>query len=182
MQQILPVKNDWCNTVLDDLKFLEIDVKEENLIAMKKSKFKSLVLSRIKEASSEFLSELQRKHSKSENLKANCEMQQYLITHDLTTQEKQILFSLRTRTFPCKANYSSQYYSLKCDFCSQIDDQEHLIHCSNAENIDISQVQYSDIFGSLPQQIRIAKIMKRISDTRKLSDNSSTNGSREHLS
>ena len=58
-QQILPVKNDWCNTVLDDLKFLEIDVKEENLIAMKKSKFKSLVLSRIKEASSEFLSELQ---------------------------------------------------------------------------------------------------------------------------
>ena len=179
-QQISPVRNDWCNTVSNDLQMLDIDIDEEKIAAMKKSKFKSLVLGRIKQAAAEFLADCQNKHSKSANLKVNSDMQRYLLSHDLTTQEKQILFSLRTRTFPCKANYSNQYFSLKCDFCGKIDDQEHLLQCVSPSEIDTSVSQYKDIFGTLTQQIRIAKIMKRIADKRKYLNISSSDGSRAH--
>ena len=179
-QQLSPVKNDWCNTVLNDLKMLDIDIDDEKITTMKKRKFKSLLMCKIKQAASEFLADRQNKHSKSANLRNSSDMQRYLRSHDITTQEKQVLFSLRTRTFPCKANYPNQYFSLKCDLCGKIDEQEHLLYCLSASEIDTSAVQYSEIFGTLTQQIRIGKIMKRIADKRKHLEISSSDGSRAH--
>ena len=57
---------------------------------------------------------------------------------------------------------------------NEIDKQEHLLHCNITKDIDTSKVKYSDIFGSLPQQIEIAKTMKRISDIREHSRKSSS--------
>ena len=74
----------------------------------------------------------------------------------------------------------TQYFSLKCDFCGKIDDQEHLLQCVSPSEIDTSVSQYKDIFGTLTQQIRIAKIMKRIADKRKYLNISSSDGSRAH--
>ena len=42
-QQLMSVKNDWCLSVAMDLEYLDIDLKEEDIIKMKKSSFKSLV-------------------------------------------------------------------------------------------------------------------------------------------
>ena len=95
-------------------------------------------------------------------------MKDYLMTPHLTTQEKQTLFQLRTRVFQCKANFSNQFESLVCDFCDEIDYQEHLIHCPpSTQGIDLNGVKYEHIFGSLVDQIKSAKVMKQIADKRK---------------
>ena len=39
-QQLSPVKHDWCITVQEDLKNLEIDLNEEEICSMKKLQFK----------------------------------------------------------------------------------------------------------------------------------------------
>ena len=173
-QQLSPVRNDWCNTILNDLNFLEINLEEKEIAQMKKNKFKALVIEKIRHASNSFLYDQVQKHSKSTQLKASSGIQKYLTSQILTIKEKQVLFSLRTRTFNCKANYANQFFSQQCDFCNEIDKQEHLLHCNITKDIDTSKVKYSDIFGSLPQQIEIAKTMKRISDIREHSRKSSS--------
>ena len=104
-QQLSPVRNDWCNTILNDLNFLEINLEEKEIAQMKKNKFKALVIEKIRHASNSFLYDQVQKHSKSTKLKASSGIQKYLTSQILTIKEKQVLFSLRTRTFNCKANF-----------------------------------------------------------------------------
>ena len=54
-QECAPVKNDWCITVKEDLHFLGIDLTEKDITNMKKSKFKSIVSKKIREAATNFL-------------------------------------------------------------------------------------------------------------------------------
>ena len=180
-QQLSPVRNDWCETIKLDMKSINFDIMENDIIGMKKSKFKSLLKNKIREAASSFLTDLKEKHSKSCNLFLGDQMQRYLTTHSPTTQEKQILFSLRTRTFKCKANYKNQFNSLQCDFCNHVDNQEHLLECSIVQDLDISQVKYDYIHGTLSQQIKIAKVMKLIFEKREQSGRISSICSQEHL-
>ena len=176
-QQLSPVKNDWCTTIAEDLRLLDIDFTQETISSMKKGTFKKLISSKIREASNKFLLELKQKHSKSEGLTLSTEVKKYLTCSELSTTEKQVLFSLRARTFNCKANYKNQFLSLACEFCNNPDTQEHLISCFQTkrkeETID---VEYTDIFGSIQQQIKIAKIMKKIFDFRQFS----SQGNQEH--
>ena len=166
-QQLLPVKNDWCLTFKEDLKDLDIHQTEDEIMKMKKNVFKTLVSEKIRAAATKYLCDLRNKHSKTSGLKVSNDIQKYLTTTHLSTHEKQILFKLRTRSFNCKGNYSNQYQSLICNFCDNPDYQEHLLNCkSTTKGIDLNGIKYSDIFGKLPEQIKIAKVMKKISDTR----------------
>ena len=167
-QKLNPVKNDWCLTVAEDLKFLNIDLDEDDIASMKKSTFKTILTKKIRIAANEFLIELKNKHSKTSKLYLSSDIKEYLKTSHLTTYEKQTLFQLRTRVFQCKANFSNQFESLICDFCDEIDNQEHLLHCSpSTQGIDINGVKYEHIFSSLANQIKCAKVMKQIEDKRK---------------
>ena len=86
----------------------------------------------------------------------------------MSTQEKQVLFKLRTRSFDCKANYPNKFNSLQCDFCEQIDYQDHLLDCiASTEGLNTQGIKYSDIFGNIAQQIKVAKVMRQIADKRK---------------
>ena len=159
-QQLLPVRNDWCLTIEDDLKSLGIDLKEKDIQKMKKGTFKSLVSKRIRIEANKFLNNLKDKHSKSSSLKVSNNIQEYLSTYHLSTQEKQVLFKLRIRSFDCKANYPNKFNSLQCDFCEQIDYQDHLLDCiASTEGLNTQGIKYSDIFGNISQQIKVAKVM-----------------------
>ena len=111
-------------------------------------------------------------------------MQDYLLTSELSTNEKQLLFSLRTHTFKCKANYSFKFgANLNCEICNETENQQHLLKCKLTEDIDLTGVKYSDIFGTLAQQIKITKALKQITDIRhSYLSFSSTSGSQEHQS
>ena len=108
-------------------------------------------------------------------------MQKYLVSNSLSTQEKQLLFSFRSHTYQCKANYSYIYgTNLQCNHCTEIDNQQHLLNCKLAEGINLNGSKYSDIFGSIDAQTKIIKVLKQVTDKRK--NTSSISGSQAHLS
>ena len=145
-----PDNNDWCLNIEEDLKMCNIILSEQEISAMKKQKFKNLVNRNIREASRKHLIELKNKHSKSSGLSDDYRMQEYLTSSELNTDEKQLLFHLRIRTYDCKSNFKSQYGSdLTCNICQEEDSQQHLLHCARtAVGIHITGVQYSNIFAS----------------------------------
>ena len=82
------------------------------------------------------------------------EIQKYLITDKLTTQEIKFLFKLRTNMLDFKVNFKNKYdknevsnEQLLCPLCSvHIDDEENLLVCS--ELVNNSNVKYSDVFSN----------------------------------
>ena len=87
--------------------------------------------------------------------------------------------------YDCKANFKYKYQqNLECSICYRIDNQQHLLNCERTiVGIDLDDVKYSDIFGSISQQIKVAKIMKKVITKRKqLLQETSTNGSQAHHS
>ena len=182
-QQISPVKNDWWLKLCDDMKVCDIELSEAEILRMKKSKFKQLVATKVREASRKYLTELKNKHSKSINLDTY-KLQTYLTSNELTTDEKQLLFHLRTRSFHCKANYKNQYgLNLACFICGLEDNQQHLLFCSRTTaGVNIDGVAHSDIFSIIEKQVNVAKILKKVTRNRKfILENSSIHGSQAHL-
>ena len=95
-------------------------------------------------------------------------MQDYLLTDNLSTEEKQLLFKFRTQTYPCKVNFRRLYEpDLSCPICLEEDRPEHLLNCTT-QGIDTNSVKFSDIFGNLNQQTKITKVLKQIISNRNL--------------
>ena len=138
---------------------------------MTRYRFKNLVQTKVHELAREHLTTLKNKHSKSDGLNCDFEkMQDYLLTDNLSTEEKQLVFKLRTQTYPCKANFRKLYEpDLSCPICPEEDRPEHLLNCtSTTQGIDTNSVQFSDIFGNLNQQTKIIKVLKQIIVNRNL--------------
>ena len=182
-QKLCPVRNDWCTQIEDDLKYCKINLNENEIRALTKNKFKSIVINNIFEVAKEYLMSLKNKHSKCEGLSESGKMQDYLTSSKLTTEEKQLLFQLRTRSYDCKANYKNLYKNqLACSICGEEDNQPHLLSCiRTTQGLDLKNVQYSDIFGTIEQQVRITKLLMQISNNRKVVQKSSNLGSQVHL-
>ena len=182
-QQLSPVKNDWCLKIQEDLTYLDIDLDESEICSMKKLKFKKFLKTKIKEAGLKYLSTLKNKHTKSKGLSVTCQMQSYLISSKLSLSEKQLLFQFRTRTYNCRANYKTQYgLNLACLICAEEDNQIHLLQCKKTTlGVDLEGVQYSDIFSSIEKQVKIAKVLKKITSNREIiMKTSSITGSQAH--
>ena len=181
-QQLSPVKNDWCVQIAEDLKLCGIELTELEISSMSKYQFKHLVRTQVSALARQYLTNLKDKHSKSAGLSNTFDkMQDYLTSDDLTTEEKQLLFKFRTRTYPCKTNFKNLYQpDLSCSICLEEDSPEHLLSCTN-KGIDTSGLQYSDIFGNIKQQTRIIRVLKQITVNRNLLLNEiPTNGSQAH--
>ena len=96
-QRSLATKNDWVTQLESDLKECEITLSEEEIKSMKKDTFKTLVKKQIKNAAKEYLIKLRNKHSKTENLLVKDCMKDYLRSGEITTEEKKLLFAMKTR-------------------------------------------------------------------------------------
>ena len=132
-------------------------------------RFKNLVRTKVKELARQYLSQLKNKHSKSAGLNDDFEkMQDYLLTDNLTTEEKHLLFKFRTYTYPCKTNFRRLYEpDLSCPICLEEDRPEHLLNCTT-QGVDINSVKFSDIFGNINQQTKIIKVLKHINENRNI--------------
>lgn len=78
---------------------------------------------------------------------------------------------LRFRANFCKNNYRSSYKDdLKCFICKEdgtLDCEEHYLRCdyllqSQEVSADLPHIKYSDIHGSLEQQICFVKLWSKI--------------------
>ena len=123
-----------------------------------------MISSKIREVSNKYLLKLKQKHSKSEGLTVRTEVKKYLTCSELSTTENQVLFSLRAISFNCKSNYKKQFSSLACEFCNNSDTQEHLINFFKTKtNEETTDIKYTDVFGSIQQQINLPLIADALS-------------------
>ena len=98
-QKDFPTKGDWTLQIEEDKKELDINNSETEIKCMKKHSFKKLVKSKLKEKAMEFLFNLKNKENRSKSKRLNYyTFQNYLQSSELSTNEKKLLFSLRTRS------------------------------------------------------------------------------------
>ena len=159
-------KNDWAETVQNDKVEINLNLSDELIVKMKKKKFKKFLKCKIKETAMKYLNKIKNSHSKVENINyENLQVQPYLVDTKFTTNEKQLLFRLRTRMTNVKLNFRSSYQDLSCNLCASnsLQSDIHLLECetlidkcSQLRN-DIAS-EYEDIFGSLSEQLSITKL------------------------
>ena len=122
---------------------------------MKKDKFRNLVKRKIRNLSNRYLISLPNEHSKSEKLLLENVIKQYLTCQEISTEEKKLLFALKTKTVNVKTNYSSGYKdNMQCRLCGKPGEDEseiHILTCQQIvnENGLLENLVYSDIFGLL---------------------------------
>ena len=169
-QRLLPCKNDWVTQLKSDLNECNITLSEEQIKSMKKEQFKNLVKKQIRSISKLFLISLREKHSKSENLLVTDSMKEYLNTEKLTTEEKKLLFAMKTRTVNVKTNFRNSFTNLSCRLCEMSGENEseiHLLKCGKIQSENNMQelmkdMVYKDIFGTIEKQIYAIKVWKKV--------------------
>ena len=140
-QCLNPIRDDWCNTVKDDLKSLNINMTFDNIQKISKYSFKKLVKSKIRElAFCDLISKIKNNdHSKLKNITYNeLKMQPYLKSSLVSTNQAKQLFRFRTRMSNVKCNFKSKYSKegLLCPLpgCLEIEDDKHLLNCNIADS------------------------------------------------
>ena len=95
---------------------------------MKKEQFKNLVLKQIRKLAMEYLTS--QRGSKTENLRHTGSMKEYLTTEQLTTDEKQLLFAMKTKCVDVKTNFKNKFKNsnMFCRLCKNTDEEESEIH------------------------------------------------------
>ena len=163
-QELNPVKNDLCLQFKDDMKTCNITLNSYEISTMKKSKFKKVIYSQLREVSREYLLSLKRKHTKLQFLQNTYTLDPYLSSNSISTEEKQTLFKLRTRMIDVKSNFRTQYgQDLACRFCPEEETQSHLLLCNELiDNLDTSSIEYEDIFKDLKKQEAVARLYTQI--------------------
>ena len=91
---------------------LDLDeLAEEKIKEMKYEAFKKIVKTKLEENFFNYLLSLKSNHTKTENL-VSYKLQEYLKSENLTFKQKQLLFSLRSRSINVKRNYKNKYKSV----------------------------------------------------------------------
>ena len=117
-------KDDWVSEIKGDLKKCNINFSDEEIKTMSKYTFKRIIREAIDLKVMSYLIELQGKHSKSKNLVYSSETQTYLRSNKLSTENKKILFKLRSKMFPINETLLKTRFKWKVShlklFCSYL--------------------------------------------------------------
>ena len=131
---------------------------------MKKTTFRKVVNTQLREVARDYLLNLKAKHSKLNSISDSYKLEPYLSSMNISTEVKQTLFKLRTRMVDVKFNFKMQYgQNLACHFCPEMDTQSHLLACKIlTDGIDISDIEYEHIFQDIGKQEKAAIIFNKI--------------------
>ena len=157
IQKVYSCKNDWVIQIKEDLEMCNIELSEEEIRNMRKYSFRRLVNKKVKEAATKYLMNLKKKHSKCDEINFSSGMKEYLKSSIISTEEKRMLFAMKTRMVDVKSNYRNKYkHDLSCTLCREncVESEEHLLKCRELKfepeiSEDISEVEYEDIFGNI---------------------------------
>ena len=158
--------------IIEDKAYLNISLDDREIGSMSKIVFKSLIKQRLEMKRLEYLTNLQSLKSKSKGLKFTKDPAPYLVDPLFTKQQANLLFSLRSRTYPTKENCSNQHGDdIWCVLCRIFPcSQSHVLQCP--EIIREAQGEISDrnpewIHGNIDQQRTIIKIYERLDQIRR---------------
>ena len=165
-QKINPSRGDWICQLKEDFEFIGEEFTEESANMNTKTDYKKIIKLKVRAKVFEKLKETQSTHSKVSDICYDTfRMQEYINSHMLTNHEVSLLFSLRSRTMRSVKNN----FGLKLDCplgCSIVETQEHWLVCSHTNGNTNTQIQYSDLFGSLQEQIKIVKLYSQLEEER----------------
>ena len=169
-QKRRPVKDDWAETIKKDIEDIELNLSEENIRLMKKGKFKNILKKKIHQAAFKDLQNKKLFHSKVDHIiYSDFKVQKYVKSYLFRTDEKQLLFKLRTRMTNSKSNFKSMHGKIDYNLCDKNLPQtdSHLLDCTaileNCPNLARDSVsEYEDIFGNLEKQLKITKLFKEV--------------------
>ena len=120
------------------------------------------------------LNELKQKHSKAKYLSCSkMKPAEYIDDPDFNTQEKQLLFKLRSKTLDVKANFKGLNSNPWCISCGLFPEtQSHLLQCPQLVidltylDMKASSLNENYIYGNLKQQKMIIRIYNDIIEVR----------------
>ena len=164
-QSLDPSTHDWVLQVKKDKADLDIQLSEEEIKSMTKLRFKMVVKTKMEKFAINYLTNLQRSHSKTEFLNMKeFSPQEYLASKNLKISEIQTLFKLRNRMIDVKDNFKTSHKNNTwCRNCYLFrETQQHLVDCPAIRRrlngiVKFENMHYSMIFGPLKNQELYAK-------------------------
>ena len=179
-QKISNSPGDLVRLIEADKKELEIKLSDEEIQCFLKEVFKRYVKSKVKINYLNYLNNLKKSHTKSRYLICT-EMKQadYIEDSSLNTNEKQLLFRLRSQTLEVKQNFKGLNKNPWCISCGLFQEtQGHLLQCPELVKHlyylkgKTSKLNENFVYGSLHQMKMIVKIYSDIMEIRENLQNS----------
>ena len=141
---------------------------------MKKETFRKYLNIKIHNATFKYLKGKTTSHSKSLKIEyESFRIQDYMRDSKFTTDEKILLFKLRTSMDDTKMNFSSMDSDVTCNLCLQdvLQDTSHLLYCQTlikncSELFNDCSVEYTDIFKGTKEQLSAVKLFHHVFKTK----------------
>ena len=129
-----PSKNDWCLTVKDDIKSLNLDADFQTISNVSKKVLSKSLKTAIKVKAFEDLLYKQEQYSKGSNLSyGELSMRNYLKSEYITGKQAKLIFKFRTRMVQVKQNYKqSNINNVLCPCCHK--EEDHQIHLISSKH------------------------------------------------
>ena len=165
---------DWVRMVQADKAELGITLSDSDVQGVSKNVFHNHVKKKAQINMVKKLNELKQKHSKAKYLSCSkMKPAEYIGDPDFNTQEKQLLFKLRSKTLDVKANFKGLNSNPWCISCGLFPEtQSHLLQCPQLVidltylDMKASSLNENYIYGNLKQQKMIIRIYNDIIEVR----------------
>ena len=182
-QQIWTSKKDWIQQVRKNMKEINLNLTDTQIMGMSYETFRRQIKIKIEMHVANYLKIIQDSHSKTRNLIMNgFRPADYLTSPDLTKEQVQVLYKLRNEMIDVKMNFGSFHKDNKwCRTCYLFPEtQEHLLQCSGIipklKEMDLSHIRYKIIFET-SNQVMIMRAFSTILKTRTIMIEESTKSS-----
>jgi hypothetical protein len=166
------LKGDWIQLLRKDFEFIKEDFSEDIILKSSKHVYNRYVKQKVQlSAFNEYLQMKQKCEKKLGNLQyTELSIQPYIVSNRISIEEKQLLFSLRSKCNPAKMKFRKQYKgNLKCSFqCPDEETQSHIFeNCGPIKAKLSDSVNLKDIYGNINDQIKLVKTLSKIDLIRK---------------
>ena len=176
IQKENPTNGDFSELVKQDMITIGLDINEDELMKIPKSRFKRIVKQKIQQQVFSYLNELKKKHSKMENLHyVSFETAPYLKSPLFNSTDISLLLALRTRTVRgIRNDFGGLYNDKLCPLkCGDTDTLKNVLTCKSllqkhsTTEISNGDIRYEDIFGAdIKKQKRITELFKQLLEIR----------------
>ena len=162
-QQLKPCRNDWFLMISEIKLQYHIQFSDDKIAKMSKRKYKKLVNSSVEKYAHKSLLTTARTQSKCsdilDHLNSNkLQSQKYLSSNKFTKQEQQVIFALRTKSYPLKSYFSGQFKNdMICRICNNLNSREDFDHMVNCDVLKIyvnGPLRREDLFGDESKQLK----------------------------
>ena len=165
-----PTKGDWFQLLKEDFQFIEQELDDEKIKLQTKEEYKKQVKEWVRKSAFKFFNKEREGHKKVKNIVyTDFRIQRYLTSKLFNKEERNLLFSLRSKCHQAKLNFSKMNKNnLLCSLgCQKTEDQAHIFkECPILSNCK----QYPPlefIFGDINDQNEAIKVFLPIEKRRK---------------